>query len=70
MTQAITLYRREHERDPIFEYVFSMYLMYATRPAKSAPDETGAFDIGEVGDSPDRTFDRWSPYSLATPKVR
>lgn len=60
------LIRREPERDPRFEYIFAMYLMYATRPSNPAPDAAGMFDIGEVGDAPEeRPFDRWCPYSVA-----
>ncbi len=55
---------------PKFEpdrHVLAMFLLYASRPRDAEPDETGRYFIGDVGDAPDRTFERWSPYSVAEP---
>lgn len=67
--QAIVLRERaKEERDSLFEYAFSMYLMYATRPAKSSAEIDGSHFIGDVGEAPEKNFERWCPYSLATPR--
>lgn len=63
--QALTLYRPQHERDPRLEYVFAMYLLYATRPKKVAPELDGSYDIGEVGEMREKDWHRWCPYALA-----
>jgi hypothetical protein len=47
--------------------ILAMYLLYATRPGNAEPDDTGRYFIGDVEDAPERTFQRWSPYSLAEP---
>lgn len=68
--QAIVLRERakREERDPMFEYMFSRFLLFATRPAKSSAEIDGSHFIGEVGDAPEKNFERWCPYSLATPR--
>jgi len=48
-------------------HVLAMFLLYASRPRNAEPDETGAYFIGDVGDAPERTFERWCSYSVAEP---
>ena len=52
---------------PGFEgYVLAMFLLWASRPCKEKPDETGAYFIGDVGGSvPEQSWKRLTPYSLA-----
>jgi hypothetical protein len=55
--------------EPDFDaMVLSYWLMYCRTPGKlTAPGET--VDLGEVGEVPEKNFERWSPYSLAKPSV-
>lgn len=53
---------------PKFDHhVLAMFLLWASRPRSAEPDETGRYFIGECGDVPEQTFERWSPYSVAEP---
>jgi hypothetical protein len=47
--------------------LLAYWLMWASRPRDPNPDETGAYFIGDCGDVPERTFQRWCPYSVAEP---
>jgi hypothetical protein len=48
-------------------FLFAMYLMYCRAPgSKTAPGQI--VNLGEIGAVPERTFDRWCPYSPATAK--
>ena len=65
MTQAITLYRRGHEHDPNFNYMFSLFLIFATRPTKESAEIDGSYFIGDVGTAKEKDWERLTPYSLA-----
>ena len=59
--------KSEHPKFEPDRHVLARFLLYASRPRDAEPDETGRYFIGDVGDAPDRTFERWSPYSVAEP---
>jgi len=48
-------------------HILAMFILYASRPRKREPDETGAYFIGNVGEALERNFQRWCPYSPAEP---
>jgi len=61
-----SIIKRPQARNPD-TFLVAMFLLWASRPSNAEPDETGAYFIGECGDVPERTFERWSPYSIAEP---
>ncbi len=53
-------------RDAREAYVAAMWLMFLRAPAKqTAPGEP--VDLGEIGEAPEKSFERLTPYSLARP---
>ena len=47
-------------------YIAAMWLMFLRLPRKqTAPGE--AVDLGEIGEAPEKNFERLTPYSLARP---
>ena len=66
MTTAIMKYERvQDERE---RFIFGMFLLYATRPAKPSAEDDGSHYIGDVGTAPEKNWTKATPYSLATPK--
>jgi hypothetical protein len=56
---------RDAFRFDIDQHILAIFLLWASRPRDAEPDETGRYFIGECGEVPERTFERWSPYSIA-----
>ena len=54
--------------DPREIYIAAMFLLWASRPRNPEPDETGAFYIGDVGEAPEKNWERLNPYAVARPK--
>ena len=44
------------------------WLLFLRCPSNPAPDVDGFYNLGEVGTAPEKTFERFCPYSLAEPK--
>jgi hypothetical protein len=49
-------------------FILAMFLMWARAPRTPNADIDGAFDLGEVGAAPEKTWTKVTPYSLAQPK--
>jgi hypothetical protein len=47
-------------------FMLGMFLLYATRPRKAEPDESGSYFIGDVGTARlnDQRLSRETPYSI------
>lgn len=58
--------RRERGYDWREQYMFAMYLLWATRPKQAAPDDSGAYYIGDCGECREGLLDRPTPYSICT----
>ncbi len=54
-------------RDAQEAYIAAMFLMFARAPRDPNPDVDGMFELGEVGSTPEKSFERLTPYSLARP---
>ena len=49
-------------------FIAAMFLMFCRAPKKAEPDVDGKFELGEVGEAPEKTWTRLTPYSLVEPK--
>jgi hypothetical protein len=49
-------------------FIRAMWLLYCRTPKKAAPEADGSFFLGEVGEAPEKSWVRLTPYSLAVPK--
>lgn len=64
MSTAIVKYQppRRFDRDA---YAAAMFLMFARAPRKETPEIDGFFELGEIGDAPEKHWTRLTPYSIA-----
>jgi hypothetical protein len=49
-------------------HILAMFLIWARALRTPNPDIDGAFDLGEVGAAPEKTWTKATPYSLSQPK--
>ncbi len=47
------------------EYVSARWLLFLAAPSKPGPDETNRFDLGNIGETPEKNWMKMTPYSLA-----
>jgi hypothetical protein len=48
-----------------YAFVWAMWLIYCRAPSKPNADLDGCFDLGEIGDAPEKSWTRVTPYSTA-----
>jgi len=54
------------KREPDFDaFVTAMWLMFARAPKKETPDLDGFYELGEIGEAPEKQWTRLTPYSVA-----
>jgi len=59
--------KEKKKTQPDFEtHILAMFLLYASRPRKAEPDESGSYFIGDVGNARlnDQRLSRETPYSI------
>lgn len=49
--------------------LLAYFLMFARCPRTPNPDIDGHFNLGEIGEAPEKTWTKATPYSLARPKL-
>jgi hypothetical protein len=49
-------------------FVLAMFLLWAKAPRTPDPDADGFYSLGDVGEAPEKTWTKATPYSLARPK--
>lgn len=49
-------------------FIWAMYLLWASRPSKPEPELDGSYFIGDAGETPQKNWERPTPYSLAKPQ--
>jgi hypothetical protein len=47
------------------EYVEARWLLFLATPCRKHPEADGSFDLGEVGEAPEKNWDKATPYSPA-----
>lgn len=61
----IVRYRKPFDVDA---HVLAMWLIYCRAPRKMSPDVDGHFDLGDIGEAPEKNWERLTPYSPAHPE--
>ena len=51
--------------DPAEAYVAAMFVMWARAPRQERPDLDGFYELGEIGEAPEKEWTRLTPYSIA-----
>ena len=70
MTRAIVKQQLEHRQAPDFDaFVSAMMLMFARAPRKANPEIDGFFELGEIGEAPEKEWTRLTPYSIARKEI-
>jgi hypothetical protein len=49
-------------------YIRAMYALYLQCPGRETKDVTGAYHLGEIGETAPKNWTKATPYSLAIPK--
>jgi hypothetical protein len=62
---AITKAPRPNPEPDSESFLLAMYLMFARCPRAPDPDIDGHFNLGEIGEAPEKAWERLTPYSLA-----
>jgi len=57
--------KRQQVKPDFDAFVAAMFLMFARAPRKPEPDVDGFFELGEIGDAPEKVWTRLTPYSIA-----
>jgi hypothetical protein len=65
MTHAIVPAAKTQKPPDYDAFLTAMFLMFARAPRNPKPDLDGSFNLGEIGDTPEKNFERLTPYSLA-----
>ena len=67
MDGSTSIVKVETARKADFDaFVAAMFLMWARAPRKAEPDVDGAYDLGEIGSTREKTWERLTPYNIAT----
>ena len=56
-----------HGMDPD-AYVTAMWLLFLRTPCQQKPNSDGSWSLGDVGEAPEKSWTKATPYSLARPK--
>ena len=51
-------------------YIQAMWLIFLRTPHKPAPEVDGFYSLGEIGEAPEKTWTRLTPYSFARKEPR
>jgi hypothetical protein len=54
--------------DPREAYIRAMFALYVQCPGRDTRDATGAYSLGEIGETAPKNWSKATPYSLAQPK--
>ena len=66
MPGSTSIERYQPSSSPDFDaFVAAMFLMYARASKKAEPDIDGSYFLGEIGSSPEKSWERPTPYSPA-----
>jgi hypothetical protein len=68
MNSSIVKYRPTDNEDPRDLYVRAMYALYLRCPGRETKDVTGAYHLGEIGETAPKNWSKATPYSPASPK--
>jgi hypothetical protein len=64
MSSAICISKRARAQKSVDAFIAAMWLLYCRAPGRAtAPGEP--VDLGEIGSSPEKSWERLTPYSLA-----
>lgn len=56
----------QSRRPDLDAHILAMFLLWAKAPRKAEPDADGFYSLGEA---PEKTWTKATPYSLAQPKI-
>jgi hypothetical protein len=69
MNPSIVKYRPPDE-DPREAYIRAMFALYMQCPGRETKDVTGAYHLGEIGETAPKNWSKATPYSPASPKQK
>ena len=68
MTLPIVPVVKSQKPPDLDSHILAMFLLWARAPRKAEPEIDGSYSLGEIGDAPEKTWTKATPYSLARPK--
>jgi len=68
MTLAIVPAEKTQTPPDLDSHILAMFLLWAKAPRKAEPEVDGSYWLGDVGEAPEKSWTKATPYSLAQPK--
>lgn len=65
MTLALATIPKPQPKADVDSVLLAYFLMFARCPRKAEPEIDGHFNLGEIGEAPEKDWERLTPYSLA-----